>query len=306
MKIDRLMGILTLLLQQEKLTAPELARRFEVSRRTINRDIEDLCKAGIPIVTNQGYGGGIHIAKGYTFDKNLFTREELQTILTGLRGIDSVSAAPARPNLMDKLSGQDDSGEEDILIINLASHYHDSITPKIEMIKKAISGKRLITFRYYSQKGESTRVIEPYHIIFQWSSWYVLGYCLEKNDFRLFKLNRLWEPRPLEQAFTPRPVPREKLEFDRFFSTKSIHLKAYFSPGAKHRLIDEYGVACFSETPEGRLLFERDFVRFENLLGWVLSFGGQVYVEQPTALREAVKKQLELTLELYQKNIFDE
>ena len=89
MKIDRLIGIITILLQNNKTTAPQLAKRFEVSRRTINRDIEDICKAGIPIITTQGYGGGLSIADNYKFDKSLFTKEELQALLAGLRGMDS-------------------------------------------------------------------------------------------------------------------------------------------------------------------------------------------------------------------------
>ena len=91
MKIERLIGIITILLQQDKVTAPELAARFEVSRRTINRDIEAICKAGIPLITIQGFDGGISISDSYKIDKTLFTQDELQTILTGLKGIDSVS-----------------------------------------------------------------------------------------------------------------------------------------------------------------------------------------------------------------------
>ena len=93
MKIDRLIGILSVLLQKEKVTAPELAERFEVSRRTINRDIEDLCKAGIPIHTAQGAGGGIHIMEGYRMDRTLLTSKDMQMILAGLRSLDSVSGS---------------------------------------------------------------------------------------------------------------------------------------------------------------------------------------------------------------------
>ena len=91
MKIDRLIGILSVLLQQERVTAPELSRRFEVSRRTINRDIEDLCRAGIPFVTAQGQNGGISIMEGYRIDRTLLTSGEMQTILAGLQSLDSVS-----------------------------------------------------------------------------------------------------------------------------------------------------------------------------------------------------------------------
>lgn len=85
MKIDRQLGILSILLQKESVTAPYLSEMFEVSRRTINRDIEDLCKAGIPIVTRQGANGGISIIDGYKIDKTMLTHDEMQDILAGLR-----------------------------------------------------------------------------------------------------------------------------------------------------------------------------------------------------------------------------
>ena len=85
MKIDRLIGILSVLLQEETVTAPELAERFEVSRRTINRDIDDLLYAGIPIRTTQGVGGGIRIADGYKMDRTILTSKDMQMILAGLR-----------------------------------------------------------------------------------------------------------------------------------------------------------------------------------------------------------------------------
>ena len=93
MKIDRLIGILSVLLQKEKITAPELAEKFEVSRRTINRDIENLCKAGIPISTSQGTGGGIRIMEGYRMDRTLLTSKDMQMILAGVRSLDSVSGS---------------------------------------------------------------------------------------------------------------------------------------------------------------------------------------------------------------------
>ena len=103
MKIDRLMGILSVLMQKDSVTAPYLAERFEVSRRTINRDIEDLCKAGIPIVTVRGKNGGISVMDGYKIDKTIFTSSEMRYIIAGLKGLDSVSKTNKYKQLMDKL-----------------------------------------------------------------------------------------------------------------------------------------------------------------------------------------------------------
>ena len=128
MKIDRLIGIITILLQNDKTTAPELAKRFEVSRRTINRDIEDICKAGIPVVATQGYGGGLSIADGYKLDKSLLTKDELQAVLAGLKGMESISKSSALATLLDKLLNKEQRAiAEDMFIIDLASHYQDSL-----------------------------------------------------------------------------------------------------------------------------------------------------------------------------------
>ena len=173
MKIDRQLGILSILLQKESVTAPYLSEMFEVSRRTINRDIEDLCKAGIPIVTRQGANGGISIIDGYKIDKTMLTHDEMQDILAGLRSLDSVNGTNRYGQLMEKLSiGSSDFlvGNQSVLI-DLSSWYKDSLAPKIEVIRKAIEQHRELEFFYYAPGGESQRVIEPCYLIFRWSSW---------------------------------------------------------------------------------------------------------------------------------------
>lgn len=193
MKLDRLIGILSVLLQQEKITAPELAERFEVSRRTINRDIEDLCKAGIPVLTTQGAGGGICIMEGYRMDRTILTSKDMQMILAGLRSLDSVSGSRYYGQLMEKLqAGSSDFVRgRDSLLIDLSSWYKDSLAPKISVIQDAIEERKKLSFCYYGPGGDSIRLIEPYYLIFKWSSWYVWGWCQERKDFRLFKLNRM-------------------------------------------------------------------------------------------------------------------
>ena len=193
MKIDRLIGILSILLQKEMTTAPELADHFEVSRRTINRDIEALCKAGIPIQTSQGAGGGISIMNGYRMDRTLLTSRDMQMILAGLRSLDSVSGSRYYGQLMEKIqagSSEFVNGRNSILI-DLSSWYQDTLPPKIGLIQDAIELRRRIRFDYYSPGGETKREIEPYYLIFKWSSWYAYGFCLLREDFRLFKLNRM-------------------------------------------------------------------------------------------------------------------
>lgn len=289
MKIDRLIGIITLLLQHDKITAPELAERFEVSRRTINRDIEDICKAGIPLVTTQGYGGGISISDGYKLDKSYLTNDELQTVLSALKGIDSVVRGSYSTRILEKFSALNGRmGIDDDIIIDLASHYKVSLTEKIEQVKIAIPNQYKISFKYYSERGDNIRIIEPYKLVFKWSSWYVFGFCVERNDYRLFKLNRLSDLKIINEYFDKREVPTELLELNKYFESKNYCLKAIFEPSEKYRLIDEYGTDCYSESIDGQLYFERDFVSYENMREWVFSFGDKVTVLAPNKLRNDI------------------
>lgn len=300
MKIDRLIGILSVLLQQERVTAPELSRRFEVSRRTINRDIEDLCRAGIPIVTAQGQNGGISIMEGYRIDRTLLTSGEMQTILAGLQSLDSVSGTNRVAQLMEKLSaGGSDwmSGSRNILI-DLSSWYKESLAPKIEQIRTAMDSHRLLSFTYYSPHGESKRLIEPYYLIFRWSSWYVWGYCTMREDYRLFKLNRMEEIH-LGTAFEPRRVPLPDLRNERIFPG-GIRVRALFDPDCKWRLVEEFGPQCFEEQPDGRLLFKADYTDEENLLTWLLSFREKVELLEPSQLRDKLRDSVREILKRYE------
>ena len=287
MKTDRLIGILSVLLQEEKTTAPALAERFEVSRRTINRDIETLCKAGIPIQTIQGTGGGISIMDGYRMDRTILTSKDMQMILTGLRSLDSVSGSGYYSQLMEKIqAGSSDfiSGK-DSMLIDLSSWYRESLAPKIEIIQDAIGDRRLLTFRYYAPSGESERMVEPYYLVFRWSSWYLWCWCCYRKDFRLFKLNRMDNVRKTETAFECREMIMPDLSNERIFPG-GISVKALFSPDMKWRLVEEFGSECFIENDDGRLLFSADYTDMENLISWLLTFGDKAEVLEPKEARE--------------------
>jgi len=302
-KIDRLIGILTILLQNEKVTAPYLAEKFEVSRRTINRDIEDISKAGIPVVTFQGTGGGITIADGFKIDKTIFTSDELKAIFTGLQSLDSISEVTKYKQIINKFSGGEDKvySEQNNILIDLSSHYKNTLAPKIERIQQAISEKRIISFDYFYDKGEALKEIEPYLIIFKWSSWYVFGYCIEKQDFRLFKLNRLWNLAVTDIKFELHDLPPSKTEFDQYFLDK-INLVAIFDESAKYRLVEEYGVDCFSYVDDNQLLFKFPFTNKENLLQWILSFGDTAEIIEPQELRTEISQRLKKSLKKYSQH----
>ena len=203
MKIDRLIGIVTILLQTEKSTVPALAQRFEVSRRTIERDIDALCRAGVPLVTVQGYGGGVFIEPRYKLDKTLLSGPELAALVAGAAGVGSVSPAPLARSLAEKLGG---SGTDDLLI-DLSSHYRESLTPKIELLRTAIAEHARVRFTYYYAKGVAEKCAEPYRIVFQWGDWYMFGWCPDAAGWRMYKLNRLTLLSVTAQTFEPRAIP---------------------------------------------------------------------------------------------------
>ena len=286
MKIDRLIGILSVLLQKETVTAPELAELFEVSRRTINRDIETLCYAGIPIRTKQGAGGGIFIARGYRIDRTVLTSKDMQTILAGLRSLDSISGSSYYSRLMEKLqTGSSDmiSGKESMLI-DLSSWYKDSLAPKIALIQDAIEDRHLISFDYFAPSGESKRTIEPYYVVFKWSSWYVWGWCRKRRDYRLFKLNRMDKVKETDKTFEVRNAPLPDLSNEKVFAG-GIKVKALFAPEVKWRLIEEFGPKCYEETDDGRLLFTAEYSDMDNLISWILTFGDKAEVIEPKEVR---------------------
>lgn len=301
MKIDRLIGILSILLQQEKITAPYLAEKFEVSRRTINRDIEDLCMAGIPIVTAQGQNGGISIMEGYRIDRTLLTTADMQSILAGLRSLDSVAGTNRYQQLMEKLAVGKSSAltSNDHILIDLASWYKSTLAPKIELIQTAIERKERLTFIYYAPKGEGLRVIEPYMLVFSWASWYVWGYCMEKKGYRLFKLNRMPEVTGTGEEFIPRNFPEPNLQSEWIFS-RPVDVKALFEPEMKWRLIEDYGVESFKEQEDGRLLFHFEFMDEEGLFGWLLSFGSGVKILEPEPLREKFVQTIKKIEKIYE------
>ena len=302
MKIDRLIGILSVLLQEEKVTAPELAERFEVSRRTINRDIEELCRAGIPIRTTQGTGGGISIMDGYRMDRTILTSKDMQMILAGLRGLDSVSGSGYYSRLMEKIrAGSSDfiSGR-DCLLIDLSSWYKDSLAPKIEILLGAIEERHLVSFRYYAPSGESDRTVEPCFLIFRWSSWYLWGFCRDREDFRLFKLNRMDRVLKTDMRFEGREAEVPDLSGEKIFSGQ-IRVKALFHRDQKWRLIEEFGPESFRETEDGRLLFTADYTDLDSLTSWIMTFGDKAELLEPAEARETVTRTVKRMAEIYRQ-----
>lgn len=299
MKINRLIGIITTLQQKKIVTAPYLAEKFEVSRRTINRDIEDICKAGIPIVTTQGANGGISIMEGFSLDTIVFTEQELTAIFTGLKSLDSVSRSALAEKLAQKIGGSKAIKLSDYMEIDLSSFYKDDLASKIEQIKLAIRETRCIAFHYCYNKGEADKLIEPYLIVFKWSDWYVFGFCKERQDFRMYKLRRLWNLTVTDDIFNMREIPEEKKQFGSHMTDDYI-IPAVYDSSVKYRLVEEYGHTCFTEQEDGKLYTEWGFTTHKDAVEWFLSFGNKVKVLAPPEMVELMKSTLDSIKNLYE------
>lgn len=285
MKLERLIGILSILLQQDKITAPELAEKFEVSVRTILRDIDDISKAGIPITTSQGQGGGISIMDGYKIDRTLLSSSEMQAIFSGLKSLDSISGTNRYRQLMDKMSVSNTINADNHIIIDLANWDKNAVSTKIELIKSAMEQKRIITFRYYSPERTEQRSIEPYHLIFQWSSWYVWGFCVKRQDYRLFKLTRMTELKCTDENFVKRDIP--EYECDKLRHTNGeISATVRFDKSAKWRIVDEFGTENFTEDENGNVILTFTWSDKLSFYSYILGFRGNAEIISPAEYRE--------------------
>lgn len=283
---------------------PYLAEKFEVSRRTVSRDIEDICRAGIPIVTTQGSSGGVEIMKGFCFDTTVFTRDELQSVFVGLKALDSVNAGANGKILENKLYIDDKTVSlSENMIIDLSSFHKDTLSEKIKLLKQAAFDRRIVKFRYYYGKGEEDKEVEPYLIVFKWSSWYLFGYCPQRKDFRMYKLNRLWELTATEISFEKREVPKEKMNFD-LYPSDEFSVKALYEPSEKYRLIEEYGPYSFQTESDGRLSCELGFVDHKSALSWFMSFGDKAEIVSPDDFKNEFISILKNTLAKYSGILF--
>lgn len=208
MKLQRLLAILSLLCERGKATAQELADRFEVSKRTILRDIETLNQAGVPIITRAGRDGGIALMPHYTLDRRILSTTDKQHLASALTGLQSVARQSSITTLHAKLLPEDDQSAMPMYAINFAPWAAEHpVQHKIEQLQQAIEEQYCMQMRYIGYDGQTERVIEPHQLVFRQASWYVWAFCQLRQDFRLFKLQRIIHLSPQEESFSPRPYP---------------------------------------------------------------------------------------------------
>lgn len=298
MEQSRLFKIVYHLLEKGKSTAPELAEKFEVSIRTIYRDLDTISAAGIPIYATQGKGGGIFIMQDFMLNKSLLSEQEKEQILMALQGI-SATEHNQTDELLMKLSGLFQSKVTNWIEVDFSEWYKN--TPNYDvfnLIKNAIFNQYTITFSYFAREGNySNRTVEPIKLIFKNKDWYLYGFYLLRNDFRFFKLTRIKDLEISSDTFI-REV-KSSHEIETVIKNKNfIHAKLKFSPKVAFRVYDEF-TDNVSKDNQGNLYVNIDLPDNETLFSYILSFGDNVEILEPDYLRHSMKEKLALMLEKY-------
>lgn len=297
MKINRLFEIVYILLDKEKVTAKELADYFEVSTRTIYRDVEDLSSGGIPIYMNKGKNGGIFLLPEYVLNKTVLTETEKINILSALQSLNSLDESSMELTL-SKLSsffGENNTGFFEIDYKDWGS----LIKEQFDMSKQAILLRKLLEFEYISSTSKtSQRTVEPYKLWFKERNWYLKGFCLDKEDLRVFRLSRMKNVKIKEEHFIPRNMDFD-LHLDEKITYPTTKITMRVESNLSYRILDEFSDNDVFENEDGSFTVKMDFIEDEWLYGYILSFGKYATVIEPKRIKNIIKGILEKSLENY-------
>jgi predicted DNA-binding transcriptional regulator YafY len=296
MSDSRLFHILYYLLNKERATAPELAEKFEVSQRTIYRDIEALSGAGIPVYAEPGRNGGISLLQDFVLDRALLSRQEKQETLAALQSISATGSALAMDTLakLSALFHIEDAGWLEVDFSRWGKKSADS--SKFEQLKTAVIQHREINIVYENTNSQtSVRTVQPLKLSYRSKEWYLKAFCLEKQDFRMFKLNRILHLDVLDQTFVPKLYPEAEPDYGQ--TCPKIAL--LFSKEIAYRIYDEFDETQIARQDNGDFLVSARLPVDQWLIGYLLSFGAQVEVKEPAYLREILAAQAR---EIYQKH----
>ncbi len=296
MKIDRLVAILVLLLGKERVQAKELAEKFEVSVRTILRDVDAINQAGIPIVTFQGANGGIGIAEGYRLDKSVLTGDEMAAIISTLKGIDGAIHGKQHEILMEKLKKSMSAPQLEKLdsklnrlVIDLSPWKEDDHTKeRLAEIVKAIDASQELELTYLDNESKRTmRRVEPYSLILKTQNWYLYAWCHLRNAFRYFRISRIRELKNTGVVFTPRKIVPQNLPNQPLWSQigEMVTLELAFNEQMESILPDFFREGIEGYT-DGRILVRTTLPDSLWMYGLLLSFGLGVEVISPPHVRQ--------------------
>ena len=287
MKDNRLFRILYYILEKEKVTANELAEKFEVSVRTIYRDIDSISSVGVPIFTTQGKGGGIKIDNEYILNKSLFDTNEKEQIIAALQGLEKTNEA-YKSELITKLSALFKIKNSNWIEIDFTSWgSNNTYQDLFNALKTTIINKNIISFSYNSSKGEKiNRKVKPIRLLFKEQDWYLYAFCLLRNDFRYFKLSRMKDLEVLAINYEDNfenAVLKKELKYENI-----VNIKLKFDKSVAFRVYDEFNEAI-EEDEKGNLYVEIKIPNNYKLYNYIFSFGSNVEILEPKEIRNQFK-----------------
>lgn len=308
MKVDRLVSIIMMLLDKKRIGAQELANTFEVSPRTIYRDIEAINMAGIPIRSISGVGGGFEIMPEYKIDKKVFSTADLSAILMGLsslsnmvRGDELVNALAKVKSFIPSEKAKDIEIKTNQICIDLSPWIGNrNIRPYLETIRTALQDCKLLSFEYTAHRGNKTvRTVEPYQLVLKSSHWYFYGYCCTRNDYRLFRLSRMSELQMEQETFVPRDYQKPILDFEEILVAMQTEVKIRIHKSILDRVLEYCTFDHF--TPDGDEHYFVNFPFIENDYHYdiLLSFGDKCECLEPLHIRTEIKRKIQNMAAIY-------
>ena len=301
MKVDRLVSIILILLEQERIGAQELAERFEVSPRTIYRDIDAINMAGVPVRAVPGVNGGFEIMPQYKIDKKVFSTADLSAILMGLtslsgmmRGDELVNALAKVKSFIPAERAKDIALRANQIQIDLSPWSGNrNLQPSLELIQRALQENRLLSFAYLDQSGTKTvRTAEPYQLVLKNSQWYWYGFCRTRNDFRLFKLNRVSGLQILDETFAPREFPSPLLDASGILKKMQTPITLRIHKSILERVLDYCNDEDISPDGEEHYIVRYPLIENDYYYGFLLSFGDKCECLSPKHVRAEMRRRI--------------
>ncbi|MDR1563926.1 MAG: YafY family transcriptional regulator [Oscillospiraceae bacterium] len=308
MKVDRLVSIIMILLDKERIGAKELANMFEVSPRTIYRDIDAIIMAGIPVHGTVGLGGGFEIMPEYKVDRKVFSAADLSAILMGLSNLPNIARGNALINALAKVksfipaeSAKDIELKANQIHIDLSPWIGNrNIQTYLELVKTALQKSKLLSFEYSDRYGNKTaRTAEPYQLVLKSTHWYLSGYCHKRKDFRLFKLSRISDLQMQEEAFTLRDYQNPQLDFAEVLEGLQTKIKIRIHKSIMDSVLDYCTYEHFSSDGDEHYIVNFPFIENEYYYNILFSFGDKCECLEPLHIRSEMKRRIQDIAALY-------
>ena len=309
MKVDRLVSIIMILLDKKRIGAQALADMFEVSPRTIYRDVDAINMAGIPVRSTSGVGGGFEIMPEYKVDKKVFSADDLSALLMGLsslsgmvRGDELVHALAKVRSFIPADRAKDIELKANQINIDLSLWMgNGNIQSNLEIIKAAMQESRLLTFEYIAHHGNKTaRTAEPYQLVLKSSHWYLQGYCHKREAYRLLRLSRMSNLQMQEETFTPRKYQKPQLDFDNILTNMQTKIKIRIHKSVMDRVLDFCAYEDFLPDGDAHYIVSFPFIENEYHYGILFSFGDKCECLEPPHVRAEMKRRIQEIAMIYE------